>query len=364
MITSISDTRPCVLLVDNEPENIDVLRHILAPHYRIKAATSGERAIKIAQSADPPDLLLLDVLMPGISGYEVCQILKSATATRHIPIIFVTSMTDAADESRGFEIGAADYLAKPISAPIVIARVRTQLSLHNQHLELERQVSLRTAELEESRLELIHRLARAAEFKDNETGNHVIRMSHYARLIGQAIGMDSAEVALLFAAAPMHDIGKIGIPDYILLKPGALSGEERDLMQQHTTIGADILGHDANPLMVLSRQVALTHHEKWDGTGYPQGLQGTDIPLFGRIVAVADVFDALTSVRPYKAAWTTQAAVGALQKGAGGHFDPDIVQAFMSILPEALRVKESYSEDFKTNASYIVNLMANHPPPQ
>lgn len=357
MIAHISDTRPCILLVDNAPENIDALRRILAPSYRLKAATDGEHAIKIAQSADQPDLILLDVMMPGMSGHEVCRILKSAAETRHIPIIFVTSMTDAEDESRGFELGAVDYIAKPISAPIVRARVRTQLSIHSQHLALEHQVSVRTAELEESRLELIHRLARAAEFKDNETGNHVIRMSHYARFIAQAIGMDSAEVALLFHAAPMHDIGKIGIPDYILLKPGALSAEEWEVMRQHTTIGADILGDHASPLLAVARQVALTHHEKWDGTGYPHGLKGTSIPLCGRIVAVADVFDALTSERPYKRAWTAQAAAGALEQGAGVHFDPDMVKAFLSVLPEVLHIKDCYSEDFKTNASYIVNLI-------
>ncbi len=337
--------QPTILVVDNAPENIDVLTEVLSPYYRTKVALNGERALKIAMGEHKPDLILLDVMMPGISGYDVCERLKRDPDTHGIPVIFVTSMNDIEDEHHGLELGAVDYITKPVSPPIVLARVRTHLALYDQTRELERIVGERTAELESTRRQIIYHLGRAAEFKDNETGNHVIRMSHYARLTAHALGLGAASVDLLFHAAPMHDLGKIGIPDHILLKPGKLDDAEWAIMRKHPAMGADILGQDSNPLLQAAYEVALTHHEKWDGSGYPGRLRGEAIPLFGRIVAVADVFDALTSQRPYKPAWTVEAALALIEEGAGTHFDPAVVQAFKVALPDMLVIKARYAEE-------------------
>src|SRR5574343_218038 len=292
--------KQCILVVDDSPDNIDLLSEILRDEYRIRIATSGEKALKIVYSDEPPDLILLDIMMPGISGLEICRRLKANPDRRRIPIIFVTAMSSTEDEKRGLETGAVDYITKPISPPIVQARVRTHLALFDQSRELERMVFQRTRELLTTRQQVIRRLGRAAEFKDNETGNHVLRMSHYARLIAVAYGLGQEAASIIFNTAPMHDIGKIGIPDAILLKPGKLTLDEWDVMYQHPLMGAEIIGKHDNELLETARIIALTHHEKWDGTGYPQRLQADAIPIEGRIVAVADVFDALMSKRPYK----------------------------------------------------------------
>lgn len=334
-----------ILIVDDTPDNIDVLAEVLAPHYQTKIALNGEKALKIAAGEHKPDLILLDIMMPGISGYDVCQRLKRNSDTHGIPIIFVTAMNDMEDEKKGLEMGAVDYITKPINPAIVLARVRTHLALYDQTRELERLVALRTAELEKTRSQIIRRLGRAAEFKDNETGNHVIRMSHYARLTAQATGMSAAQVEILFHAAPMHDVGKIGIPDNILLKPGKLDEVEWEVMRQHPAMGAEIIGDHKDELLQAARCVAITHHEKWDGSGYPNGLKGEEIPIFGRIVAIADVFDALTTARPYKKAWTVEAALEMIEEGAGKHFDPGLMPAFRQALPAMLKIKEQYSEE-------------------
>jgi putative two-component system response regulator len=338
-------SRPTVLLVDDTPENIDVLTQILDPLYKTKIALSGEHALKIAAGENKPDLILLDIMMPEMSGYDVCQRLKRNSDTQGIPVIFVTAMNEIEDERKGLDLGAVDYITKPVSPAIVLARVHTHLALYDQTRELERKVRQRTAELETTRQQIIHRLGRAAEFRDNETGNHIIRMSHYARLTAQALRLGEASVELLFHVAPMHDIGKIGIPDNILLKPGKLDAVEWEVMRQHPVMGAEILGEHINPLLHAAREVALTHHEKWDGTGYPQGLRGQEIPLFGRIVAIADVFDALTSVRPYKTAWTIEEAMREIENAAGRHFDPGLIGPFKSAQPAILAIKERYSEE-------------------
>ena len=243
----------------------------------------------------------------------------------------------------GFELGAADYISKPISPPIVKARVKTQLALHDQNRMLEKQVRERTEELELTRLEIIRRLSLAAEYKDNETGMHVIRMSHYSKLISLKHGFGEREAELMLHAAPMHDVGKIGIPDQILLKPGALDEKEWEIMKEHTRIGGDIIGEHSSELLQWSRTVAVSHHEKWDGSGYPKGLKGTDIPIVGRIVAIADVFDALTSKRPYKAAWPVEDSIRFIKENSGVHFDPDQVENFIACMPEVLEIKEKYS---------------------
>lgn len=337
-------TKQTVLVVDDTPENIDVMTGILGEEYRVKVALNGEKALELANADPPPDIILLDIMMPGMDGYEVCQQLKKDQATKRIPIIFVTAMDEVKDEAKGFELGAVDYITKPVSPPIVLARVQTQLALYDQNRTLEKKVRRRTAELNDTRLEIIRRLGRAAEYRDNETGNHVIRMSHYSQLIGLEAGLSDEQAELLLNAAPMHDVGKIGIPDSILLKPDKLDDAEWETMQQHTTFGAEIIGNHSSEILDQARMIAQTHHEKWDGTGYPRGLKGKDISLMCRIVPIADVFDALTSERPYKKAWTPEKAVEVIQKDAGTHFDPTLVEAFMDVLPEVLKIKKQYAD--------------------
>jgi len=321
--------RPLLLVVDDESTNLQLMRRLLDQDYRLLFAKDGPRALELAK-VERPDLILLDVMMPGMNGHEACRHLKGDPATAAIPVIYVTALTEAEDEVEGFETGAVDYINKPVSAAILRARVRTHLSL--VHLD----------ELRQSRLELVQRLGRAAEYKDTETGYHVVRMSHYAAVIARAIGQSEAWVEDLLAAAPMHDIGKIGIPDHILSKPGKLTPEEWEVMKRHPAIGAAIIGEHMDKMLAMARSAALTHHEKWDGSGYPAGLAGEAIPLEGRVVAVADVFDALTSVRPYKRPWTNEEAADLIKSEAGRHFDPKIVEAFLRSLPEILAVQQRY----------------------
>ena len=332
-----------VLIVDDTPENIDILVGILSDDYKIKVAIDGPRALALVAKSRP-DLILLDVMMPGMNGYEVCKLLKQDPLTSHIPVIFVTALSEVADETQGFALGAVDYITKPVSAAVVKARVKTHLALYDQKRFLEQQVKIRTQELEATRFEIIRRLGRAAEYKDNETGLHVVRMSHYARLLAIKLGLPDTFCDLIFNAAPMHDIGKIGTPDAVLKKPGKLNAEEWAIMQQHAVIGAEIIGEHDDPLLTMARRIALTHHEKWDGAGYPYGLVGEDIPLEGRIVAIADVFDALTSQRPYKPAWTIEATMELLESEAGKHFDPKLVAEFKQILPQVVEIRDTHLE--------------------
>ena len=325
-------TKPLILAVDDEASNLQLLRQILQDQYRLLFAKDGARALELARQ-EQPHLILLDVMMPGMTGHEACRILKTDPATAAIPVIFVTALSDTEDEVRGFEAGGVDYITKPVSAPIVRARVRTHLSL------------VRMDELKETRLQIVQRLGLAAEYKDNETGMHVIRMSHYARLLGIAAGMSDAQADDLLHAAPMHDVGKIGIPDRILQKPGPLDKDEWAIMQSHATIGADIIGEHASGMLKVARDIALSHHEKWDGSGYPGGIAGEAIPLEGRICAIADVFDALTSERPYKKAWTVPDTVAFMQKQKGQHFDPRLVDLFIELLPEICAIKEKWAEE-------------------
>ncbi|WP_019917199.1 two-component system response regulator [Methyloversatilis discipulorum] len=337
-------TRQTILVADDTPENIDLLSAVLRQDYRVKVATSGEKALAIVNSTEPPDLILLDIMMPGMNGYDVCRRIKANPDRRGIPVIFVTAMTSIEDERLGLEVGAVDYITKPISPPIVAARVRTHLALYDQTRVLEDRVRARTAELFASRQQIIRRLGRAAEFRDNETGNHVIRMSYYARLIAQAIGLGPEATELLFNTASMHDIGKIGIPDAVLLKPGPLTKAEWAVMRQHPEIGAEIIGEHDDELLQTARTIALTHHERFDGSGYPRGLIGEDIPLFGRIVAIADVFDALMTARPYKPAMPIDETLQVMGRNTGLHFDPALMEVLPSVLPDMLRINATYAD--------------------
>jgi len=328
---ALKDSRPKLLLVDDEPTNLQVLRHILRDDYRLLFAKDGTTALELARN-EHPSLVLLDIMMPDMTGYEVCKTLKQSPDTRDIPVIFVTALADMHDEAEGFAVGGVDYLTKPVSPMIVQARVRTHLSL------------VTVDELRQSRLLIVQRLGLAAEYKDNETGLHVIRMSHYSQILGRAAGLTEREAEELLHAAPMHDVGKIGIPDAILKKPGKLDPEEWAVMQQHAAIGADIIGEHKNGLLKMAHTIALSHHEKWDGTGYPQGLRGEAIPLVARIVAIADVFDALSSERPYKHAWPLEDTLALLRRDSGSHFDPTLVDLFMEVLPAILEVQAKWAE--------------------
>ena len=328
----MENTQASILIVDDEPTNLRVLKQILHKDYRLVFAKGGNEAIRLAHSKKP-DLILLDIMMPDITGLEVCKQLKSDTATSSISIIFVTALNDHTDEAQGLEIGAVDYITKPVSAPVVKARVATHLSL------------VKADELKRTRLQIIQRLGHASEYKDNETGMHVMRMSHYSKIIALAYGYNEQQADNLLHAAPMHDLGKIGIPDNIMLKPGKLTEAEFEIMKTHPIIGANILGDDDSELITLAKTVALTHHEKWDGTGYPKGLAGEDIPISGRIVAIADVFDALTSIRPYKQAWTVEQAMAFIREQSGLHFDPELVILFEQELEAILTIKNRWKDE-------------------
>lgn len=327
----LAKQQPRILIVDDEPANLKVMRQILQEEYRLSFARSGQDALALLEQ-EPADLILLDIMMPEMTGFEVCERLKSQAETAHIPVIFVTALRDSIDEENGFALGGVDYIVKPVVPAIVRARVKTHLSL----VKIDR--------LRETQIDLIQRLGRAAEYKDNETGMHVQRMSHYTKLLAMAAGMDEEQADELRMAATMHDIGKIAIPDNILLKPGKLDPEEFTHMKRHAEIGASILEQPRSSLVALARTIAITHHEKWDGSGYPNGLAGEEIPIEGRLAAVADVFDALTSERPYKKAWSVEEAVDFLQSQAGKHFDPVLVPMFVDLLPQVLTIKERFKE--------------------
>jgi putative two-component system response regulator len=320
-----------ILAVDDEAGNLQLLSRILGNDYRLLCAKEGQRALELARNKQP-SLILLDVTMPEMSGYEICRRLKADPATAAIPVIFVTTRGDTEDELHGFSCGAVDYISKPVSPPIVQARVRTHLSL------------VRIEELSASRLQIVQRLGRAAEYKDNETGLHVIRMSHYSRLLALAAGLGETLADELLHAAPMHDVGKIGIPDHILRKPGPLDADEWRIMQTHTTIGADIIGEHPSGVLQMAHQIALEHHEKFDGSGYPRGLAGEQIRLTARIVAITDVFDALTSVRPYKPAWPDDKVIAYLTEQRGKHFDPTLVDLFLVQLPAIDAIRRRWQD--------------------
>lgn len=330
-----------VLIVDDVSDNLEILDEILNRDYIIKIAKTGKRAIEIAEKVIP-DIILLDIMMPEMNGYEVCRRLKMNPDTSNIPIIFITAKNELVDEVNGFEIGAVDYITKPVVAPIVLARVKNHLKLYNLNRELERKVQERTQELVETRFEIIKRLAIAAEYKDNDTGMHIFRIGKYCKIIALNYGFNEDDANLLFEVSSMHDVGKIGIPDSILQKPGKLDYNEFEIVKTHCDIGTKIIGEHDSVLLKIARVIAKQHHEKWDGTGYPDKLKGTEVNIFARIVAVADVFDALTSKRPYKEPWKLDDAIELIKSEAGKHFDPDVVEAFRKGLEDIVKIRDMW----------------------
>lgn len=343
---------PTILVIDDAAESIDVLRGVLSRDYQVRACIHGRAGLAVAREAQP-DLILLDVMMPELDGYAVCQALKEDPRTRSIPVIFCTTRSDVNDEARGLAVGAVDYVTKPYVPELVRARVRTHIALHHQNIALAKQVQERTLEVVSTRFEIIRRLSRAAEYRDNETGQHVVRMSHYSRLVALAYGASDDFAELVLHAAPMHDVGKIGIADSILRKPAALTPEEWQVMRQHPAVGADIIGTHPSELLRAARDVALCHHEKWDGTGYPRGLKQQEIPLIGRIVAIADVFDALLSERPYKRPWSVEDTLSYVREQRGKHFEPAVVDALLKALPQMLEVRLVYADDTDATSSVL-----------
>jgi putative two-component system response regulator len=337
---------------------------LLETNYRVKVANTGARALKIAQADDPPDLILLDVMMPEMDGYEVCRQLKANAATRHIPVIFLTARNEIRDEQAGLEMGAVDYITKPISPPIVLMRVKNHLAvkaaadfLKDKNVFLEQEVRRRTEEVRDVQDVTILTMASLAETRDNETGNHIIRTQHYVKLLAIqlqghprfAAALDGNAIDLLFKSAPLHDIGKVGIPDSILLKPSKLTAEEFEVMKTHTTLGKVAIESAESrlgkhvPFLQVAKEIAYSHQEKWDGTGYPQGLAGDAIPISARLMAIADVYDALISRRVYKPPFSHADSMQIIEEGRGRHFDPDVVDAFIAIQQACKVIADQYA---------------------
>ena len=354
-----------VLVVDDTPENLTLMGALLRDHFMVKVANNGEKALKIAMSDTPPDLVLLDIMMPGTDGYEVCRRLKATAATRDIPVIFLTARSDPDDERMGLALGAVDYITKPISPPILLARVNTHLALkatadflRDKSAYLEREVALRTLEVQAIQDVTIMAMTSLAETRDNETGNHIRRIQLYVKALAERLRnhprfeavLNERMIELLYKSAPLHDIGKIGIPDSILLKPGKLTVEEFEVMKTHTTLGRKAIEDAERRLgmrvafLSVSKEIAYSHQEKWDGSGYPQGLAGDQIPVSAHLMAVADVYDALINKRVYKAAFSHDQTCSTIVKGKGTHFDPDMVDAFVDIAEDFRSIALKYPD--------------------
>ena len=367
--------KPTILVVDDTPENLTMMSFLLKDRYKVKVANHGQKALRIAASEPQPDLILLDIMMPEMDGYEVCRQLQQDPQTRNIPIIFLTAKASVEDEEFGLGLGAVDYITKPISPPVVLARVKTHLSLkasadflRSKSDYLEQEVAKRTREISAVQDVTILAMASLAETRDNETGNHIRRTQHYVKALAEALRqqpkfatvLDDHTIAMLFKSAPLHDIGKVGIPDRILLKPGRYEPEEFAIMQRHPLLGLQAIEHAEQSLgtsvdfLRVAKEIAYGHHEKWDGSGYPQGLVGEAIPLSARLMAVADVYDALISRRVYKEGMPHQQAAEIITQGRGSHFDPDVVDAFFQIEQTFVAIAQRYldsDQDLKAKAA-------------
>jgi len=349
--------RPRILVVDDERFYLNLLSDTLSADYRVSLAKSGEQALRRVMGAGRPDLILLDVVMPGLDGYETCRRLKANVLSRGIPVVFLTAKRDEHDELKGFELGAVDYITKPISIPILKTRVRNQIALAEQRFALEMLVEERTREVDRTKDAVVYSMGAMAEARDEETGNHIVRTREYVRLLVAQLGehpdyrgmLDPYTAGIIYRAAPLHDVGKIGVPDAVLRKRGALDEEERREMNRHPRYGRDaILRAEAEvgstPFIQVAKEIAYCHHEKWDGSGYPEGLRGEGIPLSARLMAVADVYDALLTKRYYKEAMPHDKARKIIVEGAGSHFDPVVVEAFAAVEDQFRAVSERYKD--------------------
>ncbi|EHQ51718.1 response regulator receiver modulated metal dependent phosphohydrolase [Ectothiorhodospira sp. PHS-1] len=341
-----------IMVVDDERANLILMERLLrSDGYANLVLVQDPRQVMSAYREARTDLILLDIQMPYMDGFQVIEQLVTLQDPLLPPILALTAQASREYMLRALNVGARDFIGKPFDRAEVLARVRNMLDVqlahrmtHDQKDVLEQMVRERTREIRRTRLQVVQRLGRAAEYRDNETGFHILRMSHTSELLARHLGWSQSECERLLHASPMHDVGKIGIPDSILLKPGKLTPEEWRIMQTHTTIGGDILGGDESDLLNLAREIALTHHEKWDGSGYPLGLSGEEIPVSGRITALADVFDALTSERTYKKAWPVQDALELIRELSGSHFDPQLTELFFSLVPEILAIRDRFAE--------------------
>ncbi len=348
-----------VLIVDDKPVNVDLLETMLMmAGFKNVSSTTEPRDVEGMYAREQYDLILLDIRMPHMDGFEVMQALSKTIDEDYLPVLVLTAQKDMQTRMRALELGAIDYVTKPFDNNEVLNRINNILlirKLFNERKDyavlLEKKVQERTQDLLQRTLELEHTrhaiircLGRAGEYRDNETGNHVLRMSKSSQVLALAAGLTEQQAELIVDASPMHDIGKIGIPDRILLKPGKLDDDEWQVMQQHVAIGGEILSEDGSELMKMAHTIAMSHHEKWDGSGYPQGIKGESIPIEGRISAICDVFDALTSERPYKKAWTVADAQKLINESSGFHFDPTLVELFNQVLPDILKIREDYSD--------------------
>ena len=369
-----------VLVVDDTPDNLTLMSGLLKDLYRVRVANSGEKALESVSGENRPDLILLDIMMPGLSGYDVIRQLKAGPETRDIPVIFLTAMSAAEDEKVGLEMGAADYITKPVSPPILMARVKTQLEnkaagnfLRDQNAFLESEVDKRTRELSAIQDVTILAMASLAETRDSDTGNHIRRTQHYVRILAEklqshprfAAYLTDQAIGMLFKSAPLHDIGKVGIADRILLKPGKLTPEEFEIMKTHTTLGRDAIEAAEKQLgmsvefLRTAKEIAYYHQEKWDGSGYPTGASGDDIPVSARLMAVADVYDALISRRVYKEGMSHEKAVAIIVEGRGSHFDPDTADAFVGLQQEFRDIAARYAdtdEDLTSKAAQLARI--------
>ena len=351
--------KPVILVVDDQPQNIELLEaHLATQGYDIVSAANGQEALE-KLSKNEIDLILLDVMMPGMDGFEVTRRVRQDDKHRLLPIILVTALRETQDRIKGIEAGCDDFISKPFDKMELLARVRSLLKvkayndlLSNYQNELELEVAKRTEELKQAferikaaSLDTIYRLSMASEYKDEDTGAHIKRMSRYSAAVARRLGLDENMVETILYAAPMHDVGKIGIPDQILMKPGKLDPAEWKIMKQHTVIGAKILEGSEAEFIRIGETIAQTHHEKWDGSGYPNNLKGMEIPITGRVTAIADVFDALLSKRPYKKPFSVEKSLAIIKVGRGSHFDPDVVDAFFAIQDEILTIKNQYGEN-------------------
>ena len=345
--------KPVILVVDDEPIQVEFIRAALNPMgFSLRVASTGQEALRVSRLPPLPSLVLLDLHLPDLDGFHVCRNLKEDIRSREIPVIFLSGSSSEVDERSGLEIGAVDFIHRPASPAIIQARVQVHIQEAHRKQVLEKRISNAVAEISRTRQEIIRRLSIAGEFRDNETGSHVIRVGKYVENLSRAIGLGPEDAALIGEAAQMHDIGKIGIPDRILFKAGIYNEEERRIMQEHCEIGARILQAPEASLIETARKIALHHHEKWDGSGYPRGLRSDVIPLEARITSICDVFDALLSSRPYKKAWPTGKVLRYIGSEAGRSFDPALVPAFLETIPDLIQIRDSFPDD-----SLLVDLM-------